>query len=73
MKTILLGGPGHLTGVDADAGVQFHDWSDAHQVHRYSRKLGLDGSGTSVRAFFVHQDLSDGEAQALIMMYQQAV
>jgi hypothetical protein len=69
MKTVLIGGPGHLTSVEAEAGLQVYELPRADQVHRYRRKLWFDDTGTSVRAFFVHPDLSDGESHALIMMH----
>ena len=68
MKTLLIGGPGHLRVVEADGTAQTFEWRQAGQVHRYCRKAGLDRDGHSARAFFVHPDLSEGEAAALIMM-----
>ena len=69
MQMVLIGGPGHLLSVEAEPGAQVYDLPQPDQVHRYRRKLWLDEGGTSVRAFFVHADLSSGESEALMMMH----
>ena len=67
-QTLLIGGPGHLQAVPDSTDAVSHDWADGSTVHRYRRRTWMDDSGQIVRAFYVHPDLSDGEAQALIRM-----
>jgi hypothetical protein len=68
MKTMLIGGPGHLLEVDAEPGTQHYDWAAANERHRYSRRYCLLDDGQTQRAFLVHVDLSPGEADALMLM-----
>jgi len=68
MKTLLIGGPGHLNTVDAPPDAQHIDWPSPDGPHRYERRTSMDDSGTTVMAFLVHTDLSEGEAAALIRM-----
>jgi hypothetical protein len=68
MKTTLIGGPGHLREVEADATAQVFEWPEQDGLHRYQRRHGLADDGRTVQAFFVHPDLSPGEAEALMLM-----
>ena len=73
LKTVLIGGPAHLRPVEVPTEAQTVTLALGSQQHAYRRMPWFDASAAIVRTFFVHPDLSEGEATALIMMQVQAV
>ena len=72
-KTVLIGGPAHLRAVEVPSDAQSITMALDGRQHAYRRLPWFDASTGTVRTFFVHPDLSEGEAAALIMMQVQAV
>ena len=73
LKTVLIGGPAHLRAVEVPPEAQSVTLALGSQQHSYRRMPWFDASAAMVRTFFVHPDLSEGEATALIMMQVQSV
>ncbi|MEK8046245.1 hypothetical protein [Ideonella margarita] len=73
MKTTLIGGPCHLQVVEVALAAQSFESLVGGLLQRYTRRLWMDGNGSAVKAFYVHVDLSDGEADVLMMMQAMAV
>lgn len=69
LKAVLIGGPGDQQAVQTAAGAQAYLLQAVDGLHHYVRKHWPVDAHASAQAFFVHPDLSDGEAEALIRLY----
>jgi hypothetical protein len=69
LKAVLIGGPGDQQAVQTAAGAQSFQLQAFDGAHRYVRKHWAVDEHANAQAFFVHPDLSEGEAEALIRLY----